>query len=156
MKLEWNERNLNEALWENYFYYLERRCKLVGFEVVKATTLKVAVVEALTSLGGSGTVLDVSRYVNSKYPNKWKLNTIGTIMADLCPESTSSSYSKKDRVLERIGRDKYRLRKSMAFPISRTVQTKRIRDYAESVSLEVYSFRGLKRFYMGKVSFRLF
>ena len=118
--------------------------------MVKATNLKVAVVEALTSLGGSGTISEVSRYVNSKYPNKWKLNAIGTIMADLCPESTSSFYSKKDRVLERIGRGKYRLRKSMAFPISRTVQTKRIRDYAESASLEVYSFRGAEEILHGK------
>lgn len=78
--------------------------------MVKATNLKVIVVEALASLGGSGTISEVSRYVNSKYPHKWKLNTIGTIMADLCPESTSSFYSKKDKVLERIERGKYRLR----------------------------------------------
>lgn len=104
-----------------------------------ASNLKKAIVEALTSLGGSGSISEVRSYINSKYPNKWK--DIGTTMADLCPESTSSLYPKKDRVLERIGRGKYRLRKSMAAPVSRTVQTQKIRDYAESVSLKVFSFR---------------
>jgi hypothetical protein len=96
---------------------------LDGFELVKTSNLKVAIVKALTSLGGSGTISEVSAYLNSKYPNKWKLNTIGKIMADLCPESTSSFYPKKDRVLERIGRGKYRLRKLVASSISRTLQT---------------------------------
>jgi hypothetical protein len=104
-----------------------------------ASNLKKAIVEALTSLGGSGSISEVRSYINSKYPNKWK--DIGTTMADLCPESTSSLYPKKDRVLERIGRGKYRLRKSMAAPVSRTVQTQKIRNYAESVSLKVFSFR---------------
>ena len=109
--------------------------------MTKASNLKEAVVEALAFLGGSGSITEVSRYINSKYFNKWKLNNVGTTMADLCPESTSSLYPKKDRVLERIGRGKYRLRKSMAAPVSRTVQTQKIRDYAESVSLKVFSFR---------------
>ena len=81
-----------------------------------ASNLKDAVVEALASLGGSGSISEVRSYLNSKYPKKWK--DIGTTMADLCPESTSSPYPKKDRVLERIGRGKYRLRKSMIFPIN--------------------------------------
>jgi hypothetical protein len=114
---------------------------LDGFEVVMASNLKEAVVEALTSLGGSGSISEVSRYINSNYPSKWKLKTVGTTMADLCPESTSSLYRKKDRVLERIGRGKYRLRKSMISPISRAAQTKKIRNYAESMRLKVFSFR---------------
>jgi hypothetical protein len=109
--------------------------------VVKASNLKEAVVEALSSLGGSGTISDVSRYINSKYRSKWKLKNVGTTMADLCPESTSSLYPQKDRVLERIGRGRYRLRKSLFSPISRTVQSQKIRDYAESVRLKVFSFR---------------
>lgn len=107
----------------------------------KASNLKDAIVEALTSLGGSGSISEVSSYINSKYPSKWKLNTLGTTMADLCPESISSLYPKKDRVLERIGRSKYRLRKSMVSPISRALNTKRIRDYAESLGLKIFSFR---------------
>ena len=84
--------------------------------MVKSSNLKDVVVEALTSLGGSGSISEVSRYINSEYPSKWKSNTIGTTMADLCLESTSSLYPKKDRVLERIGRGKYRLRKSIVSP----------------------------------------
>ena len=109
--------------------------------MTRASNLKEAVVEALTSMGGSGSTSEVSNYINSRYPKKWKDISISTAMADLCPESTTSTYKKTDRVLERIGRGKYRLRKSMASPVSRTVQTKTIRDYAESVSLKVFSFR---------------
>jgi hypothetical protein len=123
---------------------------LDGFEVVKTSNLKFAIVEALTSLGGSGTISEVSEYLNSKYLNKWKLNTIGKIMADLCPESTYSFYPKKDRVLARIGRGKYRLRKAVAFPISRTFQTRKIRDYTESLGLGVFSFRGAEEILHGK------
>jgi uncharacterized protein YifN (PemK superfamily) len=109
--------------------------------VVKASNLKEAVVEALTSLGGSGSISEVSKYINSKYSSKWKLNTVGTVMAYLCPENTSSLYPKKDRVLERIGRGKYRLRKSIVSPVSRTIQTNKIKEYAESLSLKTFSFR---------------
>jgi hypothetical protein len=105
----------------------------------KASNLKEAIIEALTSMGGSGSTSEISNYINSRYPNKWK--DISTVMADLCPESTTSTYKKTDRVLERIGRGRYRLRKSMAPPVSRTVQTQKIRDYAESVGLKVFSFR---------------
>jgi len=83
-------------------FYLDPKYYLDGFEVVKASNLKEAVVEALTSLGGSGSISEVRKYINSKYSSKWKLNTVGTIMAYLCPESTSSLYPKKDRVLEKL------------------------------------------------------
>ena len=104
-----------------------------------ASNLKKAVVEALTSLGGSGSISEVRSYINSKYPNKWK--DIGTTMADLCPESTSSLYPQKDRVLERIGRGKYRLRKQKPSLVSRTAKTKEVRDSKVSVSLKTFSFR---------------
>ena len=107
--------------------------------MARASNLKEAILEALGSLGGSGSISEVSSYINSKYPNRWK--DIGTTMADLCPKSTSSPFPQKERVLERIGRGKYRLRKSMASDISRTEESKKIRDYAASVSLKVFSFR---------------
>ena len=123
--------------------------------MTSASNLKDAIVEALTSLGGSGSISEVRSYLNSKYPKKWK--DIGTTMADLCPESTSSLYLKKDRVLERIGRGKYRLRKSPLSPMSRTGQTKRIRDYAESVKLKVFSIKGAEEILdrKGQLSFIL-
>jgi hypothetical protein len=108
-------------------------------ELTQVSNLKEAILEALVSLGGSGSISEVSSYINSKYQNRWK--DIGTTMADLCPNSTSSHIPQKERVLERIGRGKYRLRKSMASAVLRTVQSKKIRDYAESVSLKVFSFR---------------
>ena len=107
--------------------------------MTSASNLKEAIIEALTSLGGSGSISEVCSYVNSKYPNQWK--DVGTTMADLCPESTSSFYSQKDRVLERIGRGKYRLRKRMPSPVSRTVKIKESKDSALSVSLRTFSFR---------------
>ena len=125
--------------------------------MVKASNLKEAVVEALTSLGGSGSISEVSKYINSKYSSKWKLNTVGTVMAYLCPESTSSLYPKKDRVLERIGRGKYRLRKSIVSPISRTVQTNKIKEYAGSLRLQTFSFKGAEEILdrKGQLSFIL-
>jgi hypothetical protein len=63
------------------------------FEVNNASNLKDAIVEALNSLGGSGSISEVRRYINSKYPGKWK--NVDTAMADLCPESASSLYPKK-------------------------------------------------------------
>jgi hypothetical protein len=123
----------------------------------KASNLKEAIIEAITSMGGSGSTSEVSNYINSTYPKKWKDISISTVMADLCLESTTSTYKKTDRVLERIGRGKYRLRKSMASPVSRTVQTKKIRDYAESVSLKVFSLKGAEEILdrKGQLSFIL-
>jgi len=109
-----------------------------AFEMTNASNLKDAVVEALTSLGGSGSISEVRSYINSKYPKKWK--DIGTTMADLCPESTSSTYPQKDRVLERIGRGKYRLRKRKPLPISRTAKIRKIRDSALSLGLKTFSY----------------
>lgn len=109
------------------------------FEMTNASNLKDAVVEALTSLGGSGSISEVRSYVNSKYPKKWK--DIGATMADLCPESTSSTYPQKDRVLERIGRGKYRLRKRKSSLVSRTEDVKEIRGSVMSMGLKTFSFK---------------
>ena len=124
-------------------------------ELNQVSNLKEAILEALVSLGGSGSISEVSSYINSKYPNRWK--AIGTTMADLCPNSTSSHVLQKERVLERIGRGKYCLRKSMASAVLRTAQSKKIRDYAESVSLKVFSFRGAEEILdrKGQLSFIL-
>jgi hypothetical protein len=119
------------SIW-NYIILLD------VFEMTSVSNLKEAIVEALTSLGGSGSISEVRSYINSKYPNKWK--DIGTTMADLCPQSTSSTYPQKDRVLERIGRGKYRLRKKSSL-VSRTGSIKEIRDSAVSISLKTFSFK---------------
>jgi hypothetical protein len=108
-------------------------------EMTNASNLKDAVVEALTSLGGSGSISEVRSYVNSKYPKKWK--DVSTTMADLCPESTSSTYPQKDRVLERIGRGKYRLRKRKPSLVSRTEDIEEIRGSVMSMGLKTFSFK---------------
>jgi hypothetical protein len=71
--------------------------------------LKEAIVEALTSLGGCGTIAEVREEIVSRYGRRWK--DIGTAMADLCPESTSSQYPARDRVLKRVGRGRYCLKR---------------------------------------------
>ena len=74
--------------------------------------LKNAIAEALTNLGGSGTASQVREYVKSKYGKDWK--NFGKIMDDLCHESTSSFFLPEDRVLTKIGQDKYALKEAAA------------------------------------------
>jgi hypothetical protein len=70
--------------------------------------LKSAIVEALTDLGGSGTVSQVREYIKTEYGKDWK--NIGKIMDDLCQESTSSFFLPEDKVLTKIEQDKYALK----------------------------------------------
>lgn len=72
--------------------------------------LKEAIVEALSAVGGTGTASDVREYIKSKYGKDWK--DIERIMDDLSVESTSSFFLPEDRVLTKIGKDKYALRKT--------------------------------------------
>ncbi|MCW4023311.1 MAG: hypothetical protein ACOWW1_05780 [archaeon] len=68
--------------------------------------LKEAIVEALKSLGGSGSISEVTAYIHAKYGReRWK--DIGTEMADMCPESESSLTPVSERFLKRIGRREY-------------------------------------------------
>ena len=70
--------------------------------------LKEIIVEALTVLGGSGSVSEVKHYLKLKYEREWK--HIETVMADLSVESRSSFFLPEDRVLRRIGQGKYALK----------------------------------------------
>jgi len=101
----------------------------------RASNLKEAIIEALTFLGGCGTVSEVRRYIVSKYGNRWK--DIGTAMADLCPESKSSTYSLKDRVLKRVGRGKYCLREMKSTDKPTTMKIPRPRK----VKVDFFVFR---------------
>jgi len=85
-----------------------------------ASNLKEAIVEALSSMGGRGTISDVHGYIFSKYGDKWK--DIGTAMADMCPESASSLYPSRDRVLKRVGRGEYCLREAKTSNTSRAIK----------------------------------
>lgn len=72
--------------------------------------LKDSIVEALKTLGGSGTEDEVRAYMKSKYGKDWK--EIGKIMDDLCEESASSFFLPADRVLKKIEPGKYALKET--------------------------------------------
>lgn len=78
--------------------------------MVPGFNLKVAIVEALTALGGTGTTSEVREYLKSKHGKDWK--DIETIMDDLCVESTSSFFPPEDRVLRHIEQGRYSLKEA--------------------------------------------
>ena len=77
-------------------------------EMVSGFSLKDAIVEALSALGGSGTASEVRDYIKSKYGKDWK--DIETIMYDLCQESQSSFFPREDKMLTKIGQGKYSIK----------------------------------------------
>ncbi len=102
--------------------------------------MKEAIIEALTFLGGCGTISEVRKYIISKYGNRRK--DIGTTMADLCPESKSSTYSLSDRILKRVGRGKYCLREIESTYVSTTAELPNYEKYPpEGNRLSSFSFR---------------
>jgi hypothetical protein len=106
----------------------------------RASNLKEAIVEALTFLRGCGTISEVREYISSKYRKRWK--DIGTAMADMCPESKTSLYSSRDRVLKRVGRGMYCLRdvkpsdKSRPMKINRRKKSSILRERLSSFSFK--------------------
>ena len=102
--------------------------------------LKDAIVEAITSLGGSGTAPQVRKYIKSKYGKNWK--DIEKVMDDLCQESTSSFFLPKDKILTKIAQGKYSLRETMAPEMPETnVESKRAVS-GLGIGRRVFSFRG--------------
>ncbi|MDG6223565.1 MAG: hypothetical protein QCH99_09945 [Candidatus Bathyarchaeota archaeon] len=70
--------------------------------------LRDAIIEALKTRGGSGSISEVTEYIHAKYGReRWK--DIVTEMANMCPESQSSLVPMSERVLKRIGRGNYAL-----------------------------------------------
>ena len=102
--------------------------------------LKEAIVEALTILGGSGTTADVREYVKSKYGKDWK--DIGKIMDDLCQESKSPFFLPQDRVLTKIGKDKYSLKEMAVTELTETSVESSKAVPSFEIEKEVFSFRG--------------
>jgi len=108
--------------------------------MVPVFNLKDSIVEALSALGGSGTATEVRGYIKSKYGKDWK--DIEKIMDDLCQESESSFFLPEDRVLTKIGQDKYALRETVVPDLSETnvESRKRLSDFG--IERKVFSFRG--------------
>ena len=104
--------------------------------------LKNAIVEAITTLGGSGTVTEVREYIKSKYGKDWK--DIEKIMDDLCQESESSFFLPEDRVLTKIGQGKYSLKETVVpeLPETNVESTKAVSG--SGIERRVFSFRGAK------------
>ncbi len=81
--------------------------------------LKASIVEAITALGGTGTVPEVRQYIKSKYGKEWK--DIETILDDLSIESKSSFFPPEDRVLKRIEPGKYSLKEAETSKLSESI-----------------------------------
>jgi hypothetical protein len=102
--------------------------------------LKEIIVEALTALGGSGSVSEVKHYLKLKYGREWK--HIETVMADLSEGSQSSFFLPEDRVLRRIGPGKYAL-KTQGGSESQEAKVDRLSKAASDLLVErkFFSFR---------------
>jgi hypothetical protein len=98
--------------------------------------LKDSIVEALTTLGGTGTAAEVRQYIKSKYGKDWK--NIDVIMNDLCEESTSTFFSPEDRVLKCIEKGRYSLKQTVG---SIPPKTKRLIESEAVSNLKKYSHR---------------
>jgi len=107
--------------------------------MVPVFNLKDTIVEAVKALGGSGTATEVRDYIKSKYGKDWK--DIEKIMDDLCQESESSFFLPEDRVLTKIGQDKYSLRATVPeLPEADVESRKALSDFG--IERKVFSFRG--------------
>jgi len=108
--------------------------------MVPVFNLKDSIVEALNALGGSATATEVRGYIKSKYGKDWK--DIEKIMDDLCQESESSFFLPEDRVLTKIGQDKYALRETVVpdLPETNVESRKPLSDFG--IERKVFSFRG--------------
>ncbi len=102
--------------------------------------LKDSIVEALRALGGSGTENEVRAHIRLKHGKDWK--EIGKIMDDLCEESTSSFFLPADRILKKIGQDKYALKETIAPELidSNRENSEALSNY--ELTKNVFSFMG--------------
>jgi hemerythrin len=102
--------------------------------------LKDAIVEAITTLGGSGTAPQVRKYIKLKYGKDWK--DIEKVMDDLCQESTSSFFLPEDKVLTKIGQGKYSLKETVAPELPETNVKSRKAALGLGIKRRVFNFRG--------------
>ena len=103
-------------------------------------SLKAAVVEAIKSMGGSGTALQVKKYIKSKYGKDWK--DIEKVMDDLCRESTSPFFPPEEKVLTKIGQEKYALTESVTPKLPETNVKSKNAVSGLGLGRKVFSFRG--------------
>jgi hypothetical protein len=108
--------------------------------MVPIFNLKEAIVEALTSLGGSGSASEVREYIKSRYGKDWK--DIEKVMDDLCQESKSSFFLPEDRVLTKTEQGKYALKETVVpeLPETNVESTKAVAS--SGIERRIFSFRG--------------
>ncbi len=101
--------------------------------------LKDSIVEALKALSGSGTANEVRAFIKSKHGKDWK--EIGKIMEDLCQDSPSSFFLPEDRVLAKIGQEKFALKEAVAtkLPVSNAKHREALSNFG--LARKVFSFR---------------
>jgi hypothetical protein len=81
-----------------------------------AFNLKDLIVEALTALGGAGTVEEVRQYIKSRHGKDWK--NMKKIMDDLRSDTESAFFPEEDKVLGWMGQGKYFLKEVAASDFS--------------------------------------
>lgn len=75
----------------------------------RQSDISAAIESALRRLGGEGSIAEITAEVQATHPGRWK--DISVALADLTrPGSPSSQYPAEQRILERVGRGRYRLR----------------------------------------------
>jgi hypothetical protein len=109
-------------------------------EMSPVFNLKNAIVEALTSLGGSGTPAEVREYVKARYGKDWK--DIEKVMDDLCQESASSFFLPEDRILTKIEQGKYALKEAAVTETPEPTLENRNPTMGFGIERRVFSFRG--------------
>jgi len=102
--------------------------------------LKNAIVEALTSLGGSGTPAEVREYVKARYGKDWK--DIEKVMDDLCLEGASSFFLPEDRILTKIAQGRYSLKEATGTETPEPAMENRNPALGFGIEQRVFSFRG--------------
>ncbi len=111
-----------------------------------ALNLKETIVEALTSLGGSGTVSEIREFIKSKNGIEW--SQIDAILNDLCSESRSSFFPPEDRVLIRTGKTQYALKDTLVLDKEETGAT--VLSTVESGDRGIFSFRNAEELLQSK------
>lgn len=103
----------------------------------ESSPLQDAILEALNELGGTGSISEVKKIIHRKYGGRWQ--DVGTTMADMVPQSKSSTTPSKYRVLTRIGLGLYAIK---AVPTGKPRQTATpSRPLPQYSSDHIYSYR---------------
>lgn len=124
---------------------------------MKDVTYHVLIKEAISKLGGRGSIEEVFEYIKSKHPNVNR-NTISTAMSDLSVNGPPSSlYPMSRRFLFRIGRGQYELYDVAKHKVKEdTERTSYLREKSMITKKKVqfYTFKGSDKLLRKKQLFK--